>query len=545
MYKNITIRTSLTLVVGLLGALLIVVCVLGMSALASSNQSLSAISKVDTPALAELKIASEQLLRLRLSMSTYSSYLALGDDPEGAAKVFKRSSGYVEQSDAQWKAYMTRPKDDAKEDELARAADLKRQAFLKEIIDPSMAALKAGDMTTYHQIQSRMAPPAYAAYDSILRNLEEILIARQNARFQAAQTRFLTMQISLGVALAVALVVGVWGRLMLARAVVRPIQQMIGHFERIAGGDLSARVQQRTSNEMGHLFGALGRMQQSLATTVGVVRESTEAIHAGAHEIAEGNADLSQRTESQASSLEQTAASMEELTAVVKQNAENARQASQLAVTASETAERGGNVVQEVVTTMRGIAESSQKVTEILTVIDGIAFQTNILALNAAVEAARAGEQGRGFAVVAGEVRTLAQRSAAAAKEIKGLIEASGERVQNGTMLVERAGTTMADIVQAVKRVTDIMGEISAASIEQSSGIEQVNRAVTQMDEMTQQNAALVEEASAAAGSLETQAQRLRESVALFRLSSHEAPVAAATAPGYSRDTQGGMALAA
>ncbi len=233
-----------------------------------------------------------------------------------------------------------------------------------------------------------------------------------------------------------------------------------------------------------------------------------------------------------ASSLEQTAASMEELTAVVKQNAENARAASQLAVTASETATRGGDVVQEVVTTMRDIADASQKVTDILTVIDGIAFQTNILALNAAVEAARAGEQGRGFAVVAGEVRTLAQRSASAAKEIKGLIEASGNRVETGTRLVERAGATMVDVVQSVRRVTDIMGEISAASVEQSSGIEQVNRAVTQMDEMTQQNAALVEEASAAAAALEAQAARLRESVALFRLSAHETAHAQAGARG-------------
>ncbi|VVE87124.1 methyl-accepting chemotaxis protein [Pandoraea bronchicola] len=547
MYKNITIRTSLTLVLGLLGALLVLASVLGLQALSSSNESLSKMATEDTPALAELKGTGEQILRTRLSMATYASYVSLGANPEESEKVLNRGTQYIAASDALWKDYLKRPKEDAHEAELAKATDEKRRAFFDKVVTPALNALKQGDVAGFHQIQARVAPPAYSALDSALRELQDIQVARQKTRFEAAQQRYNIMRIAMGVTLAVALLLALWGRAMLARAVLRPIREVISHFERMAAGDLSQRVEQRTRNEMGQLFGALGRMRDGLAATVGTVRESTEAIHASAREIADGNADLSQRTESQASSLEQTAASMEELTAVVKQNAENARAASQLAVTASDTASRGGDVVQEVVTTMRDIAEASQKVTDILTVIDGIAFQTNILALNAAVEAARAGEQGRGFAVVAGEVRTLAQRSASAAKEIKGLIEASGDRVETGTRLVERAGATMVEVVQSVKRVTDIMGEISAASVEQSSGIEQVNRAVTQMDEMTQQNAALVEEASAAAAALEAQAARLRESVALFRLSAHDS---AHSSRGSTGDvtlnvTPGKLALAA
>ncbi|APD13512.1 chemotaxis protein [Pandoraea pulmonicola] len=499
----------------------------------------------DTPALAELKGSSEQILRTRLSMATYASYVSLGADPDESDKVLKRGTQYIATSDALWKDYLNRPKEDAHEAEVAKTTDEKRKAFFDKVITPALNALKQGDVAGFHQIQARVAPAAYNALDTGIRELQDIQIARQKARYEAAQQRYNLMRIALAATLIVALGLALWGRAMLARAVLRPIREVISHFERIAAGDLSQRVEQRTNNEMGQLFGALGRMRDGLASTVGTVRESTEAIHASAREIADGNADLSQRTESQASSLEQTAASMEELTAVVKQNAENARAASQLAVTASDTASRGGEVVQEVVTTMHDIAEASQKVTDILTVIDGIAFQTNILALNAAVEAARAGEQGRGFAVVAGEVRTLAQRSASAAKEIKGLIEASGSRVETGTRLVERAGATMVEVVQSVRRVTDIMGEISAASVEQSSGIEQVNRAVTQMDEMTQQNAALVEEASAAAAALEAQAARLRESVALFRLSSHEAVSAAATIDSGNATPSGSLALAA
>jgi methyl-accepting chemotaxis protein len=285
---------------------------------------------------------------------------------------------------------------------------------------------------------------------------------------------------------------------------------------RIAAGDLTLKVVTRTGDRSSLLY-AMSQMQQHLRRTVGDIKHSVESITSATEEISAGNLDLSSRTEQQASSLQHTASSMEELTSIVRQNADNARQASSMADNASEIALKGGDVVGRVVSTMGEINGASKKIVDIIGVIEGIAFQTNILALNAAVEAARAGEQGRGFAVVAGEVRSLAQRSADAAKEIKALIGDSVGRVESGTQLVGQAGETMDEIVQAVKRVTDIMGEISAASAEQSSGIEQVNTAVNQMDEVTQQNAALVEEAAAAAASLEEQAQRLKEAVSSFR----------------------------
>ncbi|MNS61503.1 Methyl-accepting chemotaxis protein II [compost metagenome] len=295
----------------------------------------------------------------------------------------------------------------------------------------------------------------------------------------------------------------------------------------IADGDFSGKVALR-NGDRGSLLLAMSQMQEQLSSMVREFKESAESIGTASREIAAGNNDLSQRTEQQAASLEETASSMEELTSTVRQNADNARQASGLAANASETAVRGGEVVGRVVQTMDEINEASRKIVDIIGVIEGIAFQTNILALNAAVEAARAGEQGRGFAVVAGEVRSLAQRSANAAKEIKGLIGDTVARVENGAAQVSDAGATMDEIVQAVRRVTDIMGEISSASAEQSSGIEQVNQAVAQMDEVTQQNAALVEQAAAAAGSLQDQAMKLQDSVSGYKLSHDDA---ATTAP--------------
>jgi methyl-accepting chemotaxis protein len=298
---------------------------------------------------------------------------------------------------------------------------------------------------------------------------------------------------------------------------------------RIAGGDLSTDVALRAGDETSLLF-AMKSMRDRLARIVGEVRQSTDAIASASSEIASGNLDLSSRTEEQASSLEETASSMEELTSTVKQNADNARQANVLAQTASTVAGQGGDVVAQVVQTMGSINDSSKKIVDIITVIDGIAFQTNILALNAAVEAARAGEQGRGFAVVAGEVRTLAQRSAAAAKEIKALIGDSVDKVEAGTRLVDQAGSTMHEVVASIQRVTDIMAEISAASQEQTSGIEQINQAISQMDNVTQQNAGLVEEAAAASEALQNQATKLAELVSVFRIDDR-APAAVSTVP--------------
>lgn len=309
----------------------------------------------------------------------------------------------------------------------------------------------------------------------------------------------------------------------LAARTLRPVRQVIDVMDKLGQGDLTTRVPEvppRSRNEVHVLLGNAKRTQQNLARTIAAVRASVDEIGTGSSEIAAGNTDLSSRTEQQAASLQETAASMEQLAATVKQNSDHARQANSLAVDASEVAQRGEAVVSKVVDTMHRISDSSGKIGEIVGVIDSIAFQTNILALNAAVEAARAGEQGRGFAVVASEVRSLAQRSAEAAKEIKVLIEASITEVNTGAQQVEGAGSTMQELLASVKRVSEIIKEIAAASHEQSSGIEQVNQAVSQMDEVTQQNAALVEQAAAAAGSLQDQARRLTEAVSVFRLAS-------------------------
>ena len=333
------------------------------------------------------------------------------------------------------------------------------------------------------------------------------------------------------VALGLAIASAAW----LIRSITAPLARAVEAADRVAAGDLSGQIVVQSKDETGLLLAALQRMQQSLVNTVALVRQNAEGVASASSQIASGNNDLSARTEQQASALEETAASMEELGSTVRQNADNARTANQLAVNASAVAVQGGDVVAEVVETMKGINASSNKIADIISVIDGIAFQTNILALNAAVEAARAGEQGRGFAVVASEVRNLAGRSAEAAKEIKSLITASVERVEQGTALVDKAGATMTEVVASIRRVTDIMGEISAASSEQSAGVGQVGEAVTQMDQATQQNAALVEEMAAAASALNAQAGELVNAVAVFKLdansTSSHSPVRTSAAP--------------
>ena len=331
------------------------------------------------------------------------------------------------------------------------------------------------------------------------------------------------------------LAMAVWIMVLITRTTTTSVRKALDVARSVAAGDLSGHVEVRGRDEIGQLLQALGAMQISLIKVVATVRQGSESVASASAEIAQGNNDMSARTESQASALEQTAASMEELSSTVKQNADSAREANQLAQVASTVAVRGGQVVGQVVETMKGINDSSRKISDIISVIDGIAFQTNILALNAAVEAARAGEQGRGFAVVASEVRSLAGRSADAAKEIKLLITASVERVGLGTSLVDQAGATMAEVVQAIRRVTAIMGEISSASSEQALGVSQVGEAVSQMDEVTQQNAALVEQMAAAASSLKNQAGELVEAVSVFRLNSGTKASAGHAAIGLTR----------
>jgi methyl-accepting chemotaxis protein len=318
----------------------------------------------------------------------------------------------------------------------------------------------------------------------------------------------------------VSLVLGGVVAWLITRSITRPLHEAITIAQTVANGDLTQRITVRSQDETGQLIQALKAMNESLVKIVDEVRAGTDTIATASGQIAAGNHDLSSRTEEQASSLEETASSMEELTSTVKQNADNARQANQLAMKASDVAGQGGMVVSQVVDTMESINQASNKIVDIISVIDGIAFQTNILALNAAVEAARAGEQGRGFAVVAAEVRTLAQRSAGAAKEIKALIDTSVEKVDAGAALVNQAGATMDDIVDSIRQVTDIMGEIAAASQEQTAGIEQINQAITQMDQVTQQNAALVEEATSASEAMQEQAGNLARMVSVFKLDS-------------------------
>jgi len=403
-------------------------------------------------------------------------------------------------------------------DALARAAvvgEVRKEWLAAR--DEINAVKASGDDARARELVNSKFVPVTNRYVEVTQALVDGQLAAMNDLQARVQAEFRSLYLWLGGLSAAALAVCVVLSWRMTRSVTEPIYEAVGIANAVASGDLTRNVNSERTDELGDLIRALGTMKVSLLQTVAQVRSVSDSIGTASVEIATGNQDLSSRTEQAASNLEETAASMEELTSTVRQSADAARQANQLASSAAEIAARGGQVVAQVVTTMDEINASSKKISDIIGVIDGIAFQTNILALNAAVEAARAGEQGRGFAVVAGEVRNLAQRSAQAAKEIKGLIGASVDRVEAGSKLVADAGSTMTEIVGSVQRVSDIIGEITAAAGEQSDGIGQVNTAVAQLDQMTQQNAALVEESAAAAESLKDQARRLTEVIDFFR----------------------------
>jgi methyl-accepting chemotaxis protein I, serine sensor receptor len=507
---TLTIKARLGLAMAFLAVLMIVIGALGLIGMSRSNQADRQTYSVQLPGAIAVGNMEIFVARERITLDR----AALSPDAPTAAPTIERSQGFRAASNEWWKKYLALPRDTT-EDRLAQDAGNKRRE-MQAAVDDLIATIKGGDHVAIVNAENRLTPfyVAMTASDDALKKYLGEVAARG---YQHAQKTYATFKIASIVMVLSGLLMSVFSWLSLRRAIAKPIAEALGHFTRIADGDLREKVVVESRDEMGLLLAGLSRMRESLIETVVAVQAGTESIGAATEQIAMGNADLSSRTEEQASSLAQTAASMEELTGTVRQNADNARQASGLAANASEIANRGNDVVGRVVGTMGEINDSSTKIADIIGIIEGIAFQTNILALNAAVEAARAGEQGRGFAVVASEVRTLAQRSSSAAKEIKGLILTSVDRIKSGSILAQQAGQTMNEIIAAVRRVTDIMGEISAASEEQSSGIDQVARAVTQMDDVTQQNAALVEQAAAAAASLESQAQALRAATAIFK----------------------------
>ncbi|WP_313371016.1 methyl-accepting chemotaxis protein [Achromobacter animicus] len=520
MFKNLSIRAILTTALAVFFALFLVTGIAVYQQLTSNRTSIEVMLDTNLVRANSLDDAASDLLRARVVLLAAHSALLEGKSLDTTASNMQRMDSYVTKATSQIEAARKLPETSPQGKPLFEAALAAYDVYVREAIGPMIAAIRAGDAKEAGRINQEKVSPLGTKFTQANQQYVDFAdeVGQRVARDSAARINTAIVFLICLLVVVAALVVGLY--VVFGRAVFRPLHEAGRLFDRIASGDLTNRIEQRGNNEIGILYGAVKRMQDSLARTVSAVRLGVEEIHTGSREIAAGNIDLSSRTEQQAASLEETAASMDELSSTVKNNADSSRSAAQLAMAASEVATRGGQAVGDVVGTMRGIADSSHRISDIVGVIDGIAFQTNILALNAAVEAARAGEQGKGFAVVASEVRALAQRSAAAAKEIKGLIDDSVQKVSVGSDQVEAAGATMQEIVTSVRRVADIINEISSASEEQSQGIEQVNQAVSQMDSVTQQNAALVEEAAASAASLETQAQRLRDAVAVFKLQS-------------------------
>ncbi|CAI1733464.1 Dipeptide chemoreceptor protein [Serratia marcescens] len=513
MFNRIRISTSLFLLLMTFCVLQLASSGLSYSAFRSDNHNLDIIT-LGSQQRDSLSLSWVSLLQARNTLNRAGTRAALKLPQEQVNELMSSARSSLQKADLYFNQFMAVERSSEQQNQqtaTTKASYERLRGGLRELI----GFLEKGELQAFMDQPTQKTQDLFEA--DFVQYLQLVNGDISEAR-DANQFSFTLAGLMLAGAVLMLIVVTGSAMWWLRTMLVQPLNQIRSHFERIAAGDLATPIQVYGRNEISMLFASLQRTQQSLIGTVGAVRDGAESILIGLQEIAEGNNDLSSRTEQQAASLEETAASMEQLTATVKQNADNARQASQLARDASATAAKGGELAGDVVTTMHDIANSSQKIGAITSVIDGIAFQTNILALNAAVEAARAGEQGRGFAVVAGEVRNLASRSAQAAKEIKVLIDESVSRVKHGSVLVENSGATMQDIVRSVTRVTDIMGEIASASDEQSRGIEQVTQAVTQMDQVTQQNAALVEESASAATALEEQAITLADAVAVFRL---------------------------
>ncbi len=527
---TLTIKSRLALAMVILSVLLLAIGMtglFGMSTVVKINRELYQVRMPKT-------VAADNTLLWVGRQRTSLDQAALTTDPAWAQQMYKTEADVGKQALEWWAKYAALPQSEQAKKLVQEVTDGLTKT--EKAIDEFRDAIKGGDRQQISD-KARVVGTVYTAMQKsgTLLNEYETEAARQN--YEDSLNRYENFRMISIAAVAIGLLLAGYSWFSLRRAISRPIEQALKHFDDIAEGDLTHRVHVHSTDEMGQLLSGLSKMQDNLTKTVSTVRTGSDAIATATKEISAGNLDLSSRTEQQAASLEETASSMEELTSTVKHNADNARQASTLAVNASQIASAGNDVVSRVVSTMDEIRDSSTKITEIVGIIDGIAFQTNILALNAAVEAARAGEQGRGFAVVASEVRALAQRSSSAAKEIKDLIMLSVDRVQTGASLAGQAGQTMSEIIGAVQRVTDIMSEISSASSEQSSGINQVSQAVSQMDEATQQNAALVEQASAAAKSLEQQALSLKDAVSIFKIIEEQRNLPAYGAPVYSSST--------
>ncbi|KAJ9432678.1 MULTISPECIES: methyl-accepting chemotaxis protein [Enterobacterales] len=521
-WQNLRLMPLFSMIFG--GILLLFALCIGLASyfLIQSNNSLNDATE-EIQIRMGISNSSNHLRTARLNVLQSGAAARIGE-MDGYRADLARTETRIKQAREGFKLYMDRkaktPADIALDEPLTASFN----AYIDKGLKPMIESAKQGSFEGIVAQETDVTRKLDDAYNAVLLKAIKIRTDRAEAINAAAAHQSRVGFIAMAIAFVAALVLVLLTFVFLRRVVINPLRQSVDRIERIAQGDLTAPEQAYGRSEIGSLLHNLQLMQASLVRTVGTVREGAVAIYQGSSEISAGNTDLSSRTEEQASALEQTAASMEQLTATVKQNAENAHHASQLAADASGKARSGGDLVSGVVQTMNNISGSSKKIAEITNVINSIAFQTNILALNAAVEAARAGEQGRGFAVVASEVRNLAQRSAQAAKEIETLIAESVGLITNGSRQVGEAGNTMGEIVEAVRRVTDIMAEIAAASDEQSRGIQQVSLAVTEMDNVTQQNASLVEEASSAAASLEDQAGRLTQAVAVFRL--NDAPVA-------------------